>query len=413
MPETSLIYRNVNQIEKIRQNIRHKPPSICGILLALFIVALPFTRDLSGLNLVVFSIFFLSYLFFAKELRSIPTSLLAFCLFSILYAILSLLNVFPATWTSHYEIGAIPQQALYAYSLPPIFGVTYIYLKEHLSTERGRIDIAKKLLIAWIYLQCIGVFFSENEIDVLSILSISTLGNTPSLAIVATCIYLSTNPSAHKKYAVIALFIGLSLLSTFSQNFVYALAFVLIWSFPKYSRILTISIVVFSVILYIAFYNNPFGVRFVDTNLTVRLLLLHDAISGLIQSYFIGVGFGTESISNDYSNFGVDIFRSEDDTGFIHLAVHNSFATIAFRVGFAGFVIFLYFLTRTFSKIRLSKTKCEAQTKYALFLAFFVLLYTNPALESFIYMYGASLYLATIWSFPERIAKSIPKYRAL
>lgn len=392
---------------RFRQPLKFGSASYAGAVLLLLLITLPFTRDFSGINLVISSAFCFLYLLLAKKIHVIPRSLLLLSALSVLYALLSVLDVFPPAWTQRFEISAIPQQALFSYAIPTTMGVLIVYLRKHLASPGGRRAVAKKLLLVWLAWKLLGVTLNPAGATLAGFLSISQMGNASSLIIVATCLYLSMLTSSLKKYFTLVLFCVLSALSPFSQNLAYALAFSLVWIFPRQAKMITLGFILSSVLLYLLFYNDPFAVRFIDANLTVRLILIRDAVAGLVQSYFMGVGFGTESITNDYARFGLDHFQSEEDIVFIHLAVHNSFFTIGFRLGLAGLMILLYFLVQTFRKIDASPTESDAQAQYALFLAFFVVTFTNPALESFGYMYGVCLYLASIWAHPQGRANAI------
>lgn len=382
------------------QASRRTMPILFGILFLYLALTLPFTKSLSGINLIISSASFFVYLLLNKKIDVIPRSLWLLSALSILYALLSVLHVFPSAWTQRFEISAIPQQALFSYAIPTTMGVLIVYLRKYLASPEGRRAVAKKLLFVWLAWKLLGVALNPADATLAGFLSIATMGNTPSLIIVATCLYLTTLTSSFKKYFTLAVFCVLSALSPFSQNLAYAFVFSLVWIFPRQAKAITLGFIFSSVLLYLLFFSDPFAVHFIDNNLTVRLILIRDAVAGLVQSHFIGVGFGTESITNTYLQFGIDQFQSDKDAGVIHLAVHNSFLTIAFRLGLVGLLILLYFLMQTFRKIDTSQAESDTQAKCALFLAFFVVTFTNPALESHIYIYGVCLYLSMIWALP-------------
>ena len=389
-----------------QRRLSAKNQSAAGFLLLFLMLSLPLTRQLSGINLVLISAIYSIYLIYKKKVSAIPRSLLALSGLGLLYVALSSLDAFPQTWTKHFQVDAIPQQALFSYALPTTFGLAIVYLRKHLTTTQGRLTVAKKLILFWGLWRILSFFFNPYEARLTEIVSIATMGNMSALAIVAICLYLTTIRNSLKKYAVISIFIILSALSPFSQNLIYSIIFILIWAFPKQAILISTGFIVCSVSLYIAFYSDPFALQSLDNNMPIRLILIRDALAGLVQSYGLGVGFGTESITNDYTRLGILHFQSDEAPGFIHLAAHNSFATIAFRLGFIGFIILLLFCAQTYNKIKDSISERDIQAKCSLFVAFFILAFTNPALESFGYLYGACLYLSVVWALPGKYAKN-------
>ena len=157
-----------------------------------------------------------------------------------------------------------------------------------------------------------------------------------------------------------------------------------------------IGFIVSTVAFYAIFISDPMSVRFIDQNLSVRLVLIKDAIDGFFDSYMIGVGYGTESIKNYYYMFKNPVFHNPDDSGFLHLAVHNSFATTAYRLGIIGFVSLLIFLFEIITCIK--STRNNQTTMIVLFLCFYTVCFQNPALESYIYMVGCYLMLSGVWA---------------
>jgi O-antigen ligase len=369
-----------------------------AFLLLLLAACLPFTRELKGINLLLLSLLFGGYLLVAKRIRTIPPSLLLFSIFAIVYAALSTIRIFPPAWTIRYELTAIPQQALFAYAMPVTFAVMVLYFQKFLVTASSRAVLANQMFAIWIAWKIIGFLDAPLGSWFLDLFAVTAMGNSSSLIIASVSLYLLDVSNNLKKYAVLLTFLILSSLSPFSQNLIYALIFILIWLFPKKAYFITYSFITGSVLIYIIYINDPFALYFIDNNLTVRLIILRDAVAGFVQSNFIGVGFGTESVTNDYAHLGIDHFQSDDDPGFIHLAAHNSFGSIAFRLGIFGFLIFIYFLIKTLRKISNSVEPRQKAMKCSLFLAFFVVTFTNPALESYIYLYGVCVYLSLIWA---------------
>lgn len=373
------------------------------LLLFIFALTIPFTRLVGGLNLATFFIATLILSLKIYNKQSLPRSLLALCIIAVFYITFSLAGVLPRGWTRYFEVTAIPQQALFAYAMPTTIITLLFYLKSELTTTEGKRALAVKLAATWAFLILLPLVFSnKNESDEFPMISISGMGTVTSIIIVATALHLSTISKVINRIGILAIFVLLSFLSPFSQNKLFAVLFAAIWILPKHAAKICIATITLSLAIYLFAYSQPMAVQGIDQNLSVRLVLLKDAISGLLESNLIGVGFGTEAISNYYSIFFNPEFRDEEDSGFIHLAHHNSFATIAFRMGIAGLVLLLYFSYKTLRQAITKGPQNEMAVKCSMFLAFFIVCFVNPALESFVYLYGVCFYLAVIWSFREQ-----------
>jgi hypothetical protein len=307
---------------------------------------------------------------------------------------LSFLHIFPTIWTTEFEVKAIPQQALFAYSILPMFYLFFVFIMYFLHSETRLKKLIKIIITVVLYNKIVEA--SLNGFDVQLFFSIAGLGNLSALMILGFSLATENARSSKFKLFSISLLLCLSFISPFSQNIVYALLFVIIFILPKYSYLCLVGFISSTVIFYIVFINDPMSVQFIDQNLTVRLVLIKDAFDGFVESSFIGVGFGTESIKNHYHIFKNPTFFNQDFAGFIHLAVHNSFATIAYRLGLIGFLLFLFFMYEIIHSIyRMDKNK---PVSVVLFLCFYIVTFQNPALESFVYLVGVFLHLGAIWA---------------
>jgi len=361
----------------------------------LILLTLPFTRDLNGTNLLIYFVltFFYTMRFWRRDY--VPSSMVVFSAISLIYVFFSLFNVFPSVFTILFELKAIPQQSLYSYSLIPAFFLMKSVFCYYLQSSVGRKKLAFHMFSIWIIINCYSMIITGFE--VISIpFSIAGLGNTSAIIISATALYLSAEKSVKKRYRVLLIFSVFSFLSPFSQNIVYAIVFFMMWVSPRYSFVFLLGFIVSSIMVYIYFYQYPLSAYFIDSNLFVRLVLLGDAIDGFLKSNLIGVGFGTESLSNNYLMFDNPEFKDADDTGFIHLSVHNSFATIAYRIGVLGFIALIWFVIRSLKLAYYNKN--DKALISSMLLAFFIVTFQNPGLESYVYLYGIFIYLSLAWA---------------
>lgn len=384
--------------------------NLCAATLLFFALSFPFTRALSGLNLIVFFCISLPLSLFLVKKIEIPKSLLWLCVLALIYIGLSAFRLLPNIWLRYFEFSAIPQQALFSYALPTTLLLIIFYFRNNIKSKEDRRNLSVKLFYIWLTIKSIDIlgalFISQPEdLNLTETISISGMGSISSLIIISTSLYLSTINKPLNRLPIILVFVALSSLSPFSQNIIFALSLAFIWILPRYSVLYIILFITSSIFIYFYAYLDPYALFAIDQNLTVRLVLLKDAISGLIESSLVGVGFGSEAIKNYYLLFDNPIFRDEEDVGFIHLAHHNSFATIAFRLGAAGLLLFLIFTYQTFKRVTMTGPENHLAIKSSAFLAFFIVTFLNPALESFIYLYGVCAYFGIILAFEEKKRK--------
>lgn len=372
--------------------------SISTILITLFLFSISFTRDLYAANFIVFALIGWAQIVKPKNLATIPPLLLITTLLATTYAILSIFPATPSAWTRLREIGAIPQQLLYAFFLPGAFLIYVKFFTKHLPLRTGR----KKLLIYMLVMWIISTILQNTQTPqaIYKLLAIQGTSNTPALALLFFFIALSNTTNLGNKFFLLSTFSILSLSSEFSQNYFLLGAVLMLWAFPKHSVLITSLLVTLSIAFYsiIYIFNLTDTTALIDPNLRVRLVLLKDAFSGLVATDYIGVGFGTESIKNYYTDFDERYFYDESQPGFIHLAVHNSFATLFFRTGILGGFIFSAFsilMILQLSKVKHPSNKALACSCY---ISFFTVMFLNPALESFYYLNAVALYTATIYS---------------
>lgn len=361
-------------------------------LIFCLLLSLPFTRMVSGLNLVAITLLAWIFLVFHWNRKLIPSSLIYFTVIANFYVVFSFFNIFPRIWTTEFEIGAIPQQALFYYSLLPMFYLFFVFMFYYLHSKDKINQLVINIFLLLLYNKICDVFL--NGFDPQFFFSIAGLGNLSALAVLGFGLAIYSVETFKIKLIFMFVFILMSLYSPFSQNIVFALVFLGIFLVPKLSFYTLVSFIAISIGFYAIFISDPMLVRFIDQNLSVRLVLINDAIDGFFASNMIGVGFGTESIRNYYYLFKNPEFFNPDDAGFIHLAVHNSFATMLFRLGIVGFIAFLIFIYEIL--ILVNKMNKNKPIATVFFLCFFIVCFQNPALESYWYMFGVFMMLGSI-----------------
>ena len=87
----------------------------------------------------------------------------------------------------------------------------------------------------------------------------------------------------------------------------------------------------------------------VDSNTGFRLILWRDTWSALIDTYGLGVGYGTEYISNDFTHIHDRYWKitPEDADDRLFVGTHSTFYDIALRNGILGLMLFATWFLRT------------------------------------------------------------------
>ena len=130
-----------------------------------------------------------------------------------------------------------------------------------------------------------------------------------------------------------------------------------------------------------------------DANSWWRLLYWKDELAQLVQSYGLGVGYGTSYATENFVGnlgsvvsgpFAATAEYSTLDKLFI-TGPHNSYVSIAFRLGIVGIVLFLVMIFDLIEKI---SEKSNDISRCAIFMLFssIVLIGVNVGLESPYYL---------------------------
>jgi hypothetical protein len=128
-----------------------------------------------------------------------------------------------------------------------------------------------------------------------------------------------------------------------SQSFIAILiAICLVFSPPKYMLPLFVGALFLSITTSLFFIPE---LRSLDHNTGIRSLFWLGAISDFINSFGVGIGFGSEALRISYHTSTEDVAILNPVTQFeqfITTGVHNSFFDVMQRLGAAGLSVFLY-----------------------------------------------------------------------
>jgi len=365
-----------------------------GFPILFFVCSLPLTRFFNGSNLIFFIFFFYLIIQVNKDFYLLPKYFNPFLIFSIFYAFISCFNILPKSWTKIYSFSSIPQQTLYIFLIPLLVIMIRKKLNFFYSHKK---NIAISFLTLAILIRIVHFFYFSNEVDIFEkYIPIRTFSNGAALYICFFLYSLYYSKNSFTKIILILLFIYLSYLSPFKQNLLFLPSFICFWYFPKLSKQIIIVNLFLFIIGYIYLFFNLDLARNLDENLPIRIIFLIDAIKGFYQSYFLGVGFGTESITNNYYEYNIYSIYNEFDNRLVFMSPHNSFATILFRTGIIGFCFFIYLLYSLYKEIYIQNDKKTISLKSSAFLCVLILIFFNPGFESFEYLFSIALFFSII-----------------
>lgn len=364
-------------------------------------LSLPFARDLGGANFALLFVVSAALILTERRFARIPYSMYFLSAIGLLYVALSYGAFLNRAWTAYFETSAIPQQAAFLAILPASFYIFREYLSARLGTRHGRMMVAREFISLYVLGRMLGLIVGTRtgDVELLNLLAIPALSNSAMLLVVSATLLVTCTGNTGK-FLVAFAFCLVSAFSDFSQNYVLAVFFVAAALLP--SRAfggLLISIAI-CIVVYLWMLMDPAIAYSIDYNSGIRLLFFLDALDGFVSSGFIGVGFGTESIRNYYSFFGQFADPYSENTNFIQLAAHNSFATVAFRMGIVGFLALIWLMYSALLQCRSPNWKVEEARKCITLFAAFLVILLNPALESPFYYYGVGLCFAAIWASP-------------
>ena len=385
-----------------------KRRSDCGLPVAIafylvFVLLFPFTKLFGGGNLLLPAvlIFFNFFVFKAFFMLSPLLALLGLSVIGLLYLFFSVSSLAPDAWTSLRSVPAAFQQAAFIFLLP----LAYLFFSSVLERFAESRQKLKRFAVTMVVSGLIAIVLQRLLLSTdrgLSVLSIAGTSFLPATVILGLTLLYALAGSVRDRFVVAMLFIIGSALSPFSQNYALALAGLALFLLPRRARLITLGYVASSLGVYYFLADNLSIARIVDSNLFVRLVIIGDGFSGFLMTEGIGVGFGTESLSNTYAEVEGGKVFDEEQAGFIHISAHNSFATFAFRMGFLGVLAIGSLFTALWLKIPKSGgRRCDAERiiRGMAFLALYTVTFLNPGFESYLYLYGVGLYIVFI-TFP-------------
>jgi len=315
-------------------------------------------------------------------------SLLGFVILGIVYVVLSYADVLPDAWTIYYDRKYILSQSFFVFLIYPLVCASKRFWLH--AYESGRTDLYMGIL----FFTMLGGMVWFN----LSILNIGPfvfwgMQNPTSLLLLSAGYFIFIRYRKSMGILSLCTAVLIVMLAANSQAVLVGFMLMMTGVFPGIRKILVALVIL---IIFVSFVGYFFVLDLlqVDQNTAFRYLLWGDAFSGFFGSHMLGIGFGKEVVTNQYLQLGV-IERYEDVGDIMKSGVHNSFIGILFRMGLAGFVLFVLFIFKTCFPFNLKK---DHYARYGTFLFFiaFTAIYINVGMESPLTMVGVCTVLGYI-----------------
>jgi len=328
--------------------------------------------------------------------QQIPLMLLS--LWGLIYVVLSYLHAFPAAWTRYHDTSVILQQASFLATLLPMVAASQKWWDD------SRFDANRHAILIAVVLVAFGL---GGILDIVlggggGIRPFVTMRNYVFIGLLALS-YLAFRHGKWRKMAILALVLlaGAGIWqSPFVQNkIVYAL--LLVFLATSLFRIRTDRLVLFSVLFLVTAntllgLRDPLGFFELDPNIGWRFAWWNDALAATVQTNGIGVGFGTESLRNEYTAILQRDKYDDEDGDFLLIGTHSAFFDIIFRTGVVGIILLFLVLSRCFPHPRtppLARAHC-----CAMFAVLIFCLHSNLGLQSPMFALGVAICIGYLQS---------------
>lgn len=278
------------------------------------------------------------------------------------------------------------RQSYYLFMLPAI-----ILLNDEQYTRKIRLIIKKygNILFYIIYLSHIIV---EGKISI----------GVPTEMLLAWLTFYTNKPKLTKSFLIKSIFLLTTPISVGGEltnlliRLIYFTLFIIFTYYKQHViKICSIIIKLFGIIvvgIYILPLFDQFFTTVFDANSFWRLSYWKDELTELAKTLFFGVGYGTSYASLSFVGkissvvggpFGADYQYTTIDKMFI-VGPHNSFISIAFRLGWIGVICFVMYIFKNYK--HLLKNENTTPCSYYAFFSCLIIIAVNVGLESPFYL---------------------------
>lgn len=346
-------------------------------------IVFSYIREYGAIPLIVVFVFSLSS-FLINSLNAYSfyflKKYLNFLIFSSIILLFSIFDLMPSSWPKEFNLIMALRQYFFIFSLPFFIFVAYKFLKEYY------------FFISKYSLFLLGSYFFVYLIINQNVdkLILSPFVNYSQIFLILFFINFEKINNQFLKYLILILISLLILFKDISLQFIiFFIGVILIAiSFNKFT-IHKLIVLIFTIVPLLATFIINNSIISLDSNSMVRLVMWADATRSLIDTFGLGVGFGTEWIKNDFyiikSNWA--LFDDTNINNKFNITTHNTFSDLYFRVGLIGLLLFVKSIFSFLNERIIIKSKLISY----LFLSILVSLSTNPGFFSVNYLIGLSI----------------------
>ena len=318
----------------------------------------------------------------------------AFCIF---VAILSKYQLFPTSWQVHFLEEAIIRQLVPTVCLLAVAWASKAYFRRRLPLGDPFSDAPVILVLSLIVAPAVmfhqGLRYQSYDSQQAVIALYGAFINN---IIIATFFVMGRIVLTNdwRRYAGLVLMLGIAITTSFVQFRIFtAIAIAILLGAP--GRMVVISVVALFTASYVAGMNHIPEIMMASPDSGIRLKFIADALTSVIDTHGIGIGYGTESVRWVYHFPNMPDFTFLPDSSSmshqrmleaLSTGIHNSFIQALLRTGALGFFLLVAVIFAPFPPRNLPQ---EVRNHAAIiFIMMFIACFVNPALESPIQVVG-------------------------
>lgn len=355
-------------------------------------------------------------LLYAIARRVVPPRLLtAYVAFCVLTGILSEYRLYPVSWEVHFMADAIARQQVPLFGFFAVAWASKAYFRRRLADADAFhfapvfIALSFALATAVMIQQNVGYQGDHSAFAVMALAGAFVNNIEIGLSFVLAALFTA---SGWRRYAALGMVLGIAAITHFIQFRVFALAIVAIL-FRIPARRLVIALVVALPLVYAGAMHFTPTLMIKHPNEALRLVFVQDALSSVVDTHGIGIGYGTESVRWVYRFPGLPPFTFlPDPQSMTHQrmlealsnGVENSLVEALLRTGIPGFLLLTLAIFAAFPPAGLPRS--VENHAACLFAMMFLALFVNASLESPLavvgqgFVYGYLLALRASARFP-------------
>jgi hypothetical protein len=318
-----------------------------------------------------------------------PLTQIFFALFATVWLLLSMARVLPPSWTIFYENGAAIRQWSWVLIIPIVTTSFYVFLLKYGAFIWRH---AFLLAVAWYVFSRIALVISQErdwQRDIL-LYGVNNI-NFPLFVL----LYIFALSRKRPIFIDLAIIIAIAAICPTVTNLASALCAGGLRVFNR-MRFAPLIVGLMLIVVLLVAKEFPLQVYQLDSNSGVRAVMWRDAAAAVAETNGLGVGFGTEYISNKFDSIarGWRLMDERDPTR-MFVSTHSAFYDAALRTGIGGLLLFLAWMGR-YAIVGRKAVGTAVPISGSLAILMFFSLALNPALVSTNIYIGLSAVLATL-----------------